>query len=179
MSSENVSKPMPVVPPDRVVITVGDTKLTAGQLDQIIDSLPEAYRATARGAGRKQFADNIVRILVLSEEGKRRKLNESPTFQIQSSFQIANMLAGVTYQQISKELPMDEAVLHKYYDDHQAEFEQVHARHILIRMQGSSLPVKPGQKDLTDAEALAKAQDLRAKIVGRRRLRRAGYRRVR
>src|ERR1017187_7027240 len=63
MSVDNPNtKPMPVVPPERVVITVGDTTLTAAQLDQIIDSLPEQYRAAARGAGRKQFADNIVRI---------------------------------------------------------------------------------------------------------------------
>jgi parvulin-like peptidyl-prolyl isomerase len=52
----------------------------------------------------------------------------------------------------------------KYYEAHKAEFEQVHARHILIRMQGSQLAVKPGQKDLTEAEALAKAQDLRKRI---------------
>src|SRR5215831_8901659 len=64
MSMENPnSKPMPVVPPDRVVIKVGDVSLTAAQLDQIIDSLPEQYRGPARGAGRKQFADNIVQIL--------------------------------------------------------------------------------------------------------------------
>src|ERR1044071_4693234 len=69
MSVDNANtKAMPVVPPDRVVITVGDTTLTAGQLDQIIDSLPEQYRAAARGTGRKQFADNVVRILVLTQE---------------------------------------------------------------------------------------------------------------
>ncbi len=44
--------------------------------------------------------------------------------------------------------------------------EQVHARHILIRFQGSQVPVRLGQKDLTDAEALQKTKDLRAKIVG-------------
>lgn len=167
MSVENpASKPMPVVPPDRVVITVGQTTLTAAQLDQIIDSLPEQYRATARGAGRKQFADNIVRILVLSQEGKLRKIDETPSYQTQSAFQNANLLAGLTYAQIGKSVSLDEATVRKYYEDHKQEFEQVHARHILIRMQGSSLPVKPGQKELTDADALAKATELRKKIEG-------------
>jgi parvulin-like peptidyl-prolyl isomerase len=41
----------------------------------------------------------------------------------------------------------------------------VKARHILIRMQGSRAPVRPGGKDLTDEEALAKAKEVRAKIV--------------
>ena len=167
MSVENPgSKPMPVVPPDRVVITVGETTLTAAQLDQIIDSLPEQYRATARGAGRKQFADNIVRILVLSQEGKRRKIDDTPSYRTQSAFQNANLLAGLTYAQIGKDIPLDEATVRKYYEDHKQEFEQVQARHILIRMQGSSLPVKPGQKDLTEADALAKATELRKKIEG-------------
>src|ERR1051326_3921901 len=165
MSAENPNaKPMPTVPPDRVVITVGDTSLTAGQVDQIIDSLPEQYRASARGAGRKQFADNVVRILVLQQEGKRRKLSETPAYQVQSAFQNANLLAGITYTQMTKDLPVDEAALHKYYDDHKQEFEQVRARHILVRMKGSPMPLKPGQKELTEDEALAKANDLRKKI---------------
>jgi len=167
MSVDNPSsKPLPVVPPDRVVITVGETTLTAGQLDSIIESLPEQYRATAKGAGRKQFADNVVRILVLSQEGKRRKLNETTSYQAQSAFQNANLLAGLTYTQLGKDVTLDEATVHKYYDDHKQEFEQVRARHILVRMQGSPLPVKPGQKELTEAEALAKATELRKKIEG-------------
>ena len=52
-----------------------------------------------------------------------------------------------------------------YYEAHKSEYEQVHAHHILIRAQGSPLTVNSGQKDLTDAEALAKAQEIRQKIV--------------
>jgi peptidyl-prolyl cis-trans isomerase C len=156
---------MPEVPPDTVVITVGDTKITAAQFDQIISVLPAQYQISARGAGRKQFADNLVRMLVLAQEGKRRKLDETPTYKAQALFEEANVLAGLTYKEISKENKVDDAELQKYYDAHKAEFEEVKARHILIRMQGSPLAVKPGQKDLTDAEALTKAQELRKKLV--------------
>jgi len=165
MSVDNANtKAMPVVPPDSVVITVGDTTLTAAQLDQIIDSLPEQYRATARGAGRRQFADNVVRILVLNQEGKRRKINETPSYQTQSAFQNANLLAGLTFTQITKDVPLDDAAVRQFYEEHKQEFEQAHAIHILVRMQGSGIPVKPGQKDLTEAEALAKATELRKKL---------------
>lgn len=159
------STPMPTVPPDRVVVTVGDVSLTAAQFEQIIEALPEQYRAAARGASRKQFADNIVRVLVLSQEGRKRKLNENPAFQTQTMFLVANTLAGLTFQQISKDIPLDEAAVRKAYEEHKPEYEQVHARHILIRMQGSPTPVKPGQKELTEDEALAKANDLRKKLV--------------
>jgi parvulin-like peptidyl-prolyl isomerase len=156
---------MPVVPPDRVVVAVGDVTITAAQFDQIIDALPEQYRSVARGSGRKQFADNIVRIAVLAQEGKRRKLDESSVYRTQSMFEDANILANMTYEEIGKNAKLDEADVRKYFEAHKAEFEQVRARHILIRVQGSPAPVRPGQKDLTEAEALAKAQDLRKRIL--------------
>jgi parvulin-like peptidyl-prolyl isomerase len=165
MSVDNPApKTMPVVPPDRVVVVAGDLKITAAQFDQIIDALPEQYRATARGSGRKQFADNVVRIAVLAQEGKRRKLDESSAYRTQSMFEDANLLANMTYAEIGKNAKVDEADVRKYFEAHKAEFEQVRARHILIRVQGSPAAVRPGQKDLTEAEALAKAQDLRKRI---------------
>jgi peptidyl-prolyl cis-trans isomerase C len=162
---DSAPKLAPIVPPDRVVVTVGDVTLTAQQFEQIIDALPEQYRTAARGSGRKQLADNIVRILVLAQEGKRRKLDESPAYRIQSTFQDANLLASITYQKVAEEAKLDEADVRKYFEAHQSEFEQVHARHILVRVQGSAAAVKPGEKDLTDAEALAKAQDLRKRLL--------------
>ena len=165
MSVDNPApKTMPVVPPDRVVVVAGDLKITAAQFDQIIDALPEQYRATARGSGRKQFADNVVRIAVLAQEGKRRKLDESSAYRTQSMFEDANLLANMTYAEIGKNAKVDEADVRKYFEAHKAEFEQVRARHILIRVQGSPAAVRPGQRDLTEAEALAKAQDLRKRI---------------
>ena len=165
MTMENPApKTMPVVPADRVVVAVGDVTITAAQFDQIIDALPEQYRSVARGSGRKQFADNLVRIAVLAQEGKRRKLDESSTYRTQSMFENANILANMAYEEIAKSVNVDEADARKYYEAHKTEFEQVHARHILIRVQGSAVAVRPGQKDLTEAEALAKAQDLRKRI---------------
>jgi len=119
MSVENpASKAMPVVPPDRVVVTVGDLTITAAQFDQIIEALPEQYRSVARGSGRKQFADNVVRIAVLAQEGKRRKLDESSAYRTQSMFEDANILANMTYEEISKNAKLDEADVRKYYEAH-------------------------------------------------------------
>lgn len=147
-------------------MTVGETKITAAQFDQIIASLPAQYQQQMRGLqGRKQFADSFAQVLTLAQEGKRLHLDETPSFKATTMFQNANALAGVTYQQMSKDLKIDDAELQKYYNDHKSEFEEVHARHILIRCQGSPLAVKPGQKDLTEAEALAKAQEIRKKLV--------------
>jgi parvulin-like peptidyl-prolyl isomerase len=162
--SSDANAGSPNVAPDKVVLTIGDTKITAAQFDHIVNSLPPQFQANARGAGRKQFADNVVRIFVLSEEGKKRKLDQSDAFKDQQLFQNANMLAGLTYDALGKDAGVDAAEVQKYYEAHKGEFERVKARHILIRSAGSPLPVKPGAKELSDADALAKAQEIRKKI---------------
>ena len=166
LSVENPEdRKMPVVPPDRVVISVGDIKLTAADFDLLAEGLPEQTRALVRGPQRKQYGDFLVRTLVIAEEGKRRKLDQTPAFKLQATLQVASVLANMAYQAMTKDMKADDAEVRKYYADHKAEFEQVSARHILIRMQGSPVPVKAGQKDLTQEEALAKAQDLEKQIA--------------
>jgi peptidyl-prolyl cis-trans isomerase C len=154
-----------VIPADRVVIQVGDIKLTSGQVGQILDAYPENQRLVAIGPGHAQFIDQLVRILLLSEEGKRRKLTESEVYRNQLAYAAAGILARHTDEDIKRKVSGDEVLLKAYYEAHRSEYEQIHTRHILIRMQGSPVNLAPGQKDLTDAEALAKALEIRQKIL--------------
>jgi peptidyl-prolyl cis-trans isomerase C len=155
----------PDVPPDRVVITVGDIKITAAQFNAFVESLPAQYRNNmGRGNQRKQLAENIAKTLTLAQEAQKRKLDQTPEFKAQEMFQGFNLLANALATQAGKDMQITEADVRQYYEAHKNEFETVHARHILIRFQGSQVPVRPGQKDLSDAEALAKAQEVRKKI---------------
>ena len=45
-------------------------------------------------------------------------------------------------------------------------YEEVKARHILVRFKDSKVPLRDGQKELSDAEALVKAQELKKKLKG-------------
>ena len=160
-----ITAPPAIIPADRVVIQVGDVKLTSGQIGQILDAYPESQRVFANGPGRAQFVDQVVRILLLAEEGRRRKLNETEAYRNQLTYSSDGILANQTDAEIKRQVAGDEALLKAYYEAHKSEYVQVHARHILIRMQGSPIPLPPGQKDLTDAEALAKAQEIREKLL--------------
>jgi len=155
-----VVPPEDQTPPDKVIITVGDRKITYAEYNRIIDSLPESYRAAARGQSRKQFADNLVQMLALAQDGRRQKLDQTEAYKTMAAYQTENILAGLTFAEIGKDVKAGEADMKKYYDEHAADFEEAHARHILIRFQGSQVPVRTGQKDLTEAEALAKTQTL-------------------
>ncbi|SRR5579883_472502 len=147
---------------DPVVLTVGTEKITKSQFEQIIATIPAQQRATLNSpAGRKQLAENIADLLTLAHEARARKLDQTFKFQLQ----LNQMLAQTVYQELG-ESKADDAALKAYYDQHKGEYDEVKARHILIRFKGSQVPLKPGQKDLTEDEALAKAKDLHDKIVG-------------
>ena len=92
----------PTIPPDRVVIQVGDIKLTAGQIDQILQAYPENQRVFANGPGRNQFIEQVVRVLLLSEEGKRRKLTETEAYKNQVMYSVAGILASHTDEDIKR-----------------------------------------------------------------------------
>lgn len=148
---------------DTVVLTVGNEKITQKQFELIVATLPEKAQADAQTPeGRRQIAERLAELKTLAQEGRTRKLDQKPEVQAQLSLEADQVLAGLVYQSLGS---ADEASLHAYYDAHKNEMEQVHARHILIRFQGSQVPVRLGQKDLSDAEALQKTKDLRAKIV--------------
>jgi parvulin-like peptidyl-prolyl isomerase len=159
--------PVPsMVPPDAVVLTVGEDKITKAQFDLILSTISPQQQATAQTPkGRRDIADKLAEILLLSQEAKTQKLDQTPKIQTQIMLSTDQLLANVMYHDFGERGKPDDAMLHAYYDAHKNDWEEVRARHILIRFQGSKMPLAEGKKDLTDAEALAKVTELRAKIV--------------
>jgi peptidyl-prolyl cis-trans isomerase C len=159
--------PVPsMVPPDAVVLTVGDDKITKAQFDLILSTLPPQQQATVQTPkGRHDIAEKLAEILMLAQQAKAEKLDQTPKVQTQIMLSTDQLLASVMYRDFGEQGKPDDAMLHAYYDSHKSEWEEVRARHILIRFQGSKMPLADGKKDLTDAEALAKITELRSKIV--------------
>jgi len=154
--------PEPTVPPDTVVITVGDTKITRAQFDQILATIPPPQRAQfSTPAGRRRLAEQIAELDAMAQVARERKFDQDPDVQLR----VNQALAQKLYQELMSEAKPDDAALHAYYDAHKAEFEEVKAKHILIRVGAPPGPPKPDQKNRTDAEALAMANDIRAKIL--------------
>jgi parvulin-like peptidyl-prolyl isomerase len=153
------------VSPDKVILTVGDERMTAGEYEQLVDALPEQVRAAARGPSKRQFAEQLVRVKIMSQEARKRKLDESPAVQHQIELQKENLLANLLFQDMTANVKVDDASARQYYEQHKSEYESAHVRHILIRMKGSQVAVQPGKKELTEQEALAKAQELRKKLL--------------
>jgi peptidyl-prolyl cis-trans isomerase C len=158
--------PAPQVPPDKVVLTVGEEKITAEQFDHYLDIVPEQYRSQFRTpAGRRRFAENVTQAIIMAQEAHRRNLDQSPLFKDEMALQTDSVLSQLLTREMMSTTKVDEAAERAYFDQHKEEYVLIKASHILIRFKGSTLPAKPGQKELTEEEALAKAQEIRKKIV--------------
>ena len=144
------------VDPGKVVLSVGEEKVTAGEIEALINDLPQAQQQLLRRAGKRMLAEELIRIKLFSQEAKKRKLDQQDKVKRQLKLTEDQILAGA--------LASD--VLRQNYEANKKQFEKVQARHILIRTPGSRAPVRPGQKELTDEQAKAKAEDLRKQIVG-------------
>jgi len=150
---------------DPVVLTVGSEKITQSMFQEIISSLPAQQQAQlTTPEARRSLAEQVAELKVMAQEARARKLDQSPAVKAKAALQFDQILANAVYQQLTAGDP-DDAAMRAYYAEHKQEWDQVKARHILIRMQGSRVPVREGHKELTDEEALAKAKEVRAKIV--------------
>jgi peptidyl-prolyl cis-trans isomerase C len=152
--------------PDAVVITVGEHKITASQFDNIVKGLPQEYQEAARGPGRRDFAMNLAQLQLLADEAAKTGLDKRPDLAAQLEFQRLSFLAQAMFAKLQDAANVSDAQVQAYYNAHKADYETVTARHILIRVKGAPMPVAPGKKELSDAEALAKAQALRKRIAG-------------
>jgi len=155
---------------DTVVLTIGTEKITKAEFEQIFQQVVSQMPPERRGAAdspqaKRQLAEQLAELKALAQEARRQKIDQTPEAKAQLAMRDDQLIAGLLFQRISKDTKPSPADLQAYYDGHKNEWETVSARHILIRMKGSPVTLKDGQKDLTDEEALAKAKDLRAKIV--------------
>jgi parvulin-like peptidyl-prolyl isomerase len=145
----------PKVDPNKVVLTIGNEKVTAGQVDALIADLPAQQQQLLRRAGKRVLADELVRIKLLSQEAQKRKLDQSDKVRRQLELTRDQILASAVASD----------TMRKAYEQDKTRYEKIRARHILIRTPGSRAPVRPGQKELTEPEAKAKADDLRKQLV--------------
>src|SRR5215471_2545778 len=160
----------PPAPPasaaDPVVLTVGAEKITRSQFEAMVATLPAQQRAQiTTPEARRKVAEQLSELKTLAQSARAQKLDQTPEIKVKLALQADQVLAQAAYQTLGENSAGD-AAARAFYDSHKEDFEEVTARHILIRFQGSQAPLRLGQKELTDAEALQKAKDVRAKILG-------------
>jgi len=158
-----VAAPESNLAPDTVVLTIGDQRMTRAQFEVLSMALAQNGRPASSPAQKRQVAEQYAELETMAQEA--RKLDESPEVKQMMAIQGDSYLANTLAKRVTDDTHFTELDLRSYYDSNKSEFEQAKGSHILIRFKGSTAPLKPNEKDLTDAEALAKAQDIRKQIL--------------
>lgn len=158
------AKPQPPVDPNKVILTQGDVAVTAGEFNAAVSTLPPQYAAAlADPSLKKRIADQIVQVKLLAAEARKRGLQDKPQVKQQIEMQTDETLVNaLAHEMQGTENEKEDRV---YFDANKSSFDDVKARHILIRTPGSPVPVEPGKKELTDAEAKAKADQIEQRLA--------------
>lgn len=149
---------------DPVIITAGPVMIHKSDFEAAVKTLPAEYQSFALGPGKKQFAEDFLRMKLLASEGLKNGLDKDPEVVKQLNLVKENLVATEQLKKIDSSISVSDADLKKAYDENKKDYEEVTARHILIAFKGSPAAQK-AKKELTDAEAKAKAEALRSEIV--------------
>jgi peptidyl-prolyl cis-trans isomerase C len=160
-----VTAPETNVAPETVVLTIGAQQIRCAQFELLLSALAVNGRPASSPAQKRQVAEQYAELETMAQEARKRKLDESAEVKQMMAIQVDSYLANTLAKQISDGTKFSELDLRSYYDANKGEFEEAQGSHILIRFKGSAVALKPNEKDLTDEEALAKAQDIRKKIL--------------
>jgi foldase protein PrsA len=138
--------------------------------DNFLDANPQ-FKAQAQGAQAEGFKKEFGMLKVAANKARLEKLDQDASSRVKNLIGRSQVLfrAYITDLQNNDSLVSDDDI-QKYYSDHPNEFEEVHARHILIKtapdapMPGAKDDKEAKPKTLTKEEAKKKAQDLLARL---------------
>ena len=163
---------------DPVIMTAGTVTIHKSEFEAALKTLPAEYQSMLAAAqGRKQFADDFLRMRLLASEGAKAGLQNDPEVINQLNLMRENLVATAELKKIDSGITVSDAEIQKAYADNAKQYEQVKARHILIAPKGS--PAAQAGKG-SDRRA-GQGEGGRSSQADRRRreLRRAGEERVR
>lgn len=149
---------------DPVIIKTGTISITQSEFEGAVKTLPEQYQQFALGQGKRQFAEDFLRLKLLAADGMKNGLDKDPDVLKQLALMRENLVAQAQLSRLDKAVVIGDADVKAAYDANRKDYEQVHARHILIAFKGSPA-AQAGKKELTEDEAKAKAEDIRKKIT--------------
>ena len=156
----------PAVAPDTVVAEIGGKKYTAAEVDKLIAGMPEQFQPAIRSN-----PQNLAQIFVFRElerTAMEEKLDQQSPYKEQLAWMRTQYLANMEAQNYRHtKIKVSEEEEQKYYRDHTADqFRQAKVRVIYLAFRPPSAQTDEAKKQPTEAEAKAKAEDLRKQLQG-------------
>jgi parvulin-like peptidyl-prolyl isomerase len=137
---------------------VNGDPVTESEFAAAFSQLPqEMQQQFASEAGKQAFAEQMVRLKILEQEGNKMGVEKDPKVAGQLAADHLNIIAAATAQKLTP--PPTNDAIQKFYDQNKKNFEATELSHILVAYQGGSVPARDG-KPLGQRDALKKAQSI-------------------
>jgi parvulin-like peptidyl-prolyl isomerase len=145
------------------VLHVNGAAVTESEFELFLQQAPEQARAFyASPAGRKALGDELVKLKLLEQEGRRMGIDKDPAVEAQIKSVTEQIVAGKTLEKLVA--TGNDAKLRAEYEKEKK--NAVDLRHIILAYQGSDIPARQGQKAPSADAALARARGIVAQIRG-------------
>lgn len=147
---------------DHVVMKVNDEGITEGEFQAAFAQLPEdMQRQFSSEPGKQAFAEQLVRLKILEQEGRKLGVDKDPKVAAQLAADRTNIIAAAAAQKLLP-APTDAAV-QKFYNDNKQKYESMELSHILIAYQGGAVPPRSGNP-LSQQEAMKKTMAIEQQL---------------
>jgi len=150
--------------PNTVIATVDGKKVTYGEVETYLRSLPADMQQKAMH-NRKEFIRQYALMLRLNELADKAKLDQKPPYSEYLQNARRQILTQAQMSEVYDNFPVTVQQEQKYYDENKARFEKVTLKVIYIPFSLSSTAAD-GKVHLTEDEAKAKAEQLVTEIKG-------------
>lgn len=148
------------------VIEAGTLSITKAEFERlVIGERRLGNNALNDPNAKRALGNDFGRAFALEAEARRRKLDQSASVQLRIRHFTQQLLANELVQSLRRDLLQEDTQLRAAYDANRDAWAQPRVRQILIRTPGSQVPLKKGQRELSDAQAKAKAEALLARLA--------------
>ena len=141
---------------DKIVMRVNGDPITENEFGAAFSQLPEEMqRQFASVQGKEAFAEQLIRLKLLEQEGHRMGVERDPRVAGALAADRTNIIASAAAQKLVAP-PTQDAVT-RFYAQNQGKFNALNLSHILLAYKGGSIPPKSGGVAPSEQEAVNRA----------------------
>jgi peptidyl-prolyl cis-trans isomerase C len=147
----------------KVVMRVNGDPITEAEFEAFLSAVPDQQRAMFAGAaGKRELANELVRMKALEQEAKRRGLDKDPELRSQLNLLETQLVATKALQKMVEE--KSEKQIQDLYQKEKG--TSLSLRHIVVAYQGGMIPPKNQGQPPSGEEATRKANAIAQRLRG-------------
>ncbi|HEX5411935.1 MAG TPA: peptidylprolyl isomerase [Terriglobia bacterium] len=161
--SAQSATPPEAASPDKVVLKVGETKVTKADVDFLIGNLNPQVQQAVTTQGRKPVGDEYAMMVLLSQKAQDQHLDAAPDIQRKIAFQKLQILAQEEYQKIARAIQINPDEINTYYTAHKGDFPEEAEIHEFV-VTKKPADAKPGDPGLSAEEAKTRLTEIQKAV---------------